>query len=156
MTTAMNSGIMQVGVRHGDTETRRHSLLRRVLRAVSPCLRVSVFNCFLLSSTAYCHLPTAYLFLIPSQSALHPAGPQAGRIIDLWWMMFYVTGAVFLVVMGFLVAALARRRRPYRGVELDVPDVRPEPAGERRMSRAVLAGVALTVAILFVFLVRSF
>jgi cytochrome c oxidase subunit 2 len=108
------------------------------------------------SSTVYCLLTTVYFFLIPSQSALSPAGPQAGRIISLWWMMFYVTGAVFLIVMAFLLAALVRRRRPYGGEAADVPDIRPEPAGERRMSHAVLAGVGLTVVILFVFLVRSY
>ncbi|HEX8720027.1 MAG TPA: cytochrome c oxidase subunit II [Pyrinomonadaceae bacterium] len=109
------------------------------------------------SSTVYCLLSTVYFAQgIPSQSALHPAGPQAERIISLWWMMFYVTGAVFLVVMGLLVASLARSRRPYAGEAADVPDVRPEPGRERRMSRAVLAGVGLTVVILFVFLVRSF
>jgi cytochrome c oxidase subunit 2 len=109
------------------------------------------------SSTGYCLLSTVYFLNgIPSQSALHPAGPQAGRIIDLWWMMFWVTGAVFLVVMGFLVAALVRRRRPDGGEAADVPDVRPEASRERRMSHAVLAGVGLTVVILFVFLVRSY
>jgi cytochrome c oxidase subunit 2 len=66
--------------------------------------------------------------------------------------MFWVTGAVFLVVMGFLVAALVRRG----GEAGDAPDVRPEAAVERRMSRAVLTGVGLTVVILFVFLVHSF
>ena len=107
------------------------------------------------SSTAYCLLPTACLFM-PSQSALHPAGPQAGRIISLWWMMFYVTGTVFLIVMGFLVAALARRRRPYGGEAADVPDTKPEPSRERRMTHVVLTGVGITVVILFVFLVRSY
>jgi cytochrome c oxidase subunit 2 len=100
-------------------------------------------------------LTTVYCF-IPSQSALHPAGPQAERIIDLWWMMLYVTGAVFLVVMGFLVASLVRRRRPYGGEAADAADVKPEPSVERRMSHVVLTGVALTVVILFVFLVRSY
>src|SRR3569832_1055305 len=109
------------------------------------------------SSTVCCLLPTVYLLQgMPSQSALHPAGPQAGRIIGLWWMMLYVTGAVFLVVLGFLVAALVRRRRPYGGEAADVPDVKPEASRERRMSHVVLAGVALTVGILFVFLVRSY
>jgi len=90
------------------------------------------------------------------QSALDPAGPQAGRIIDLWWMMFWVTGAVFLIVMGFLVAALARRRRPYAGEAADLPDVKPEASGERRMSHMVLTGVGITVVILFVFLIKSY
>jgi cytochrome c oxidase subunit 2 len=105
------------------------------------------------SSTVCCLLSTvSFLQGMPSQSALYPAGPQAGRIIDLWWMMFYVTGTVFLVVMGFLVASLVRRRRP----QTAGADVQPEPGAERRMSHAVLAGVGLTVVILFVFLVRSY
>ncbi|HEX8558091.1 MAG TPA: cytochrome c oxidase subunit II [Pyrinomonadaceae bacterium] len=108
------------------------------------------------SSTLHCLLSAVCLLEgMPSQSALHPAGPQAGRIAALWWLMFYVTGAVFLVVMGFLVAALARRRRPHGGEAADAPDVKPEPARERRMTRVVLAGVGLTVVILFVFLVHS-
>ncbi|HEX8189493.1 MAG TPA: cytochrome c oxidase subunit II [Pyrinomonadaceae bacterium] len=108
-------------------------------------------------STAYCLASCLYLLQgLPSQSALHPAGPQAGRIISLWWMMFYVTGAVFLITMGFLAAALARGRRPYGGEAADVPDTKPEASGERRMSLVVLTGVALTVVILFVFLVSSF
>ena len=106
-------------------------------------------------STVYCLLSTVYL-LMPSQSALHPAGPQAGRIISLWWLMFYVTGAIFLVVMALLVAALVRRRRPYSGEESDAPDVKPEPARERRMSQLVIAGVAATVLVLFVFTVHSY
>ncbi|HJQ35307.1 MAG TPA: cytochrome c oxidase subunit II [Pyrinomonadaceae bacterium] len=116
------------------------------------------------SSTVYCLLSTVYfspsaVYLLTdlrSQSALDPAGPQAGRIISLWWLMFYVTGTVFLIVMAFLVGALVRSRRPRRGETLDVPDVKPEPARERRMSHVVLTGIALTVVILFVFLVNSF
>jgi len=117
------------------------------------------------SSTVYCLPSTVYFFPfaaylladgLRSQSALDPAGPQAGRIISLWWLMFYVTGAVFLIVMAFLVGALVRSRRPHRGEASDVPDVKPEPARERRMSHVVLTGIALTVVILFVFLVNSF
>ena len=109
------------------------------------------------STFALCLLPFAFFADgLRSQSALDPAGPQAGRIISLWWLMFYVTGAVFLVVMAFLVGALVRSRRPLRGEAADVPDLRPEPARERRMSHVVLTGVGLTVVILFVFLVHSF
>ena len=116
-----------------------------------------------LSIFAFCLLPFAFcVSSLPSsvfagsQSALEPAGPQSGRIISLWWLMFYVTGAVFLIVMGFLVAALARSRRPRGGASADAPDVRPDAGRERRMSRVVLAGIAGTVVILFVFLVHSF
>jgi cytochrome c oxidase subunit 2 len=100
-------------------------------------------------------LPSAFC-LLPSQSALDPAGPQAGRIIGLWWLMFYVTGAVFLVVMGFLLASILRRRHARDGVDENVADTRPDAGTERRMSHVVLAGIAATVLILFVFLIYSF
>jgi cytochrome c oxidase subunit 2 len=101
-------------------------------------------------------LPFAFL-LLPSQSALDPAGPQAARIINLWWLMFYVTGAVFVVVMGFLVVSLFRSRRTASGVETgDAPNTRPDPGTERRMSHVVWGGIGATVVILFVFLVYSF
>jgi cytochrome c oxidase subunit II len=88
-----------------------------------------------------------------SQSALDPAGPQAARIISLWWLMFYVTGAVFLVVMFFLAASLLHARE---GDDENAPDTRPRADTERRMSRVVLGGIVATVLILFVFLVYSF
>ena len=44
-------------------------------------------------------------------SALDPAGPQAERIGDLWWLMFWVCTAVFLAVLAALLLALLRGRR---------------------------------------------
>jgi cytochrome c oxidase subunit 2 len=44
------------------------------------------------------------------QSALHPAGVQAARIEQLWWLMFWVCTAVFIAVMLGLAVALARGR----------------------------------------------
>jgi cytochrome c oxidase subunit 2 len=105
------------------------------------------FNCLLL---------TAFCLLLPSQSALDPAGPQSGRIISLWWLMVYVTGAVFLVVMFFLLAALFRSRRGREGEDRDAPITELDAGRERRMSHVVLAGIGATVIILFVFLVHSF
>ena len=46
------------------------------------------------------------------QSALDPAGPQAARIGGLWWLIFGVCTAVYVLVMGGLAAALWRRHRP--------------------------------------------
>jgi cytochrome c oxidase subunit 2 len=48
--------------------------------------------------------------MMPSsiQSALHPAGVQAARIEQLWWLMFWVCTAVFIAVMLGLAMALVR------------------------------------------------
>ncbi|HYG11179.1 MAG TPA: cytochrome c oxidase subunit II [Pyrinomonadaceae bacterium] len=90
------------------------------------------------------------------QSALDPAGPQAGHINGLWWLMFYTLSAVFLIVMCLLLVAAFRRRRPLSGDRTDEPDTKPDPGRERRMSHAVMGGVGITVIILFVLLVSSF
>jgi cytochrome c oxidase subunit II len=42
------------------------------------------------------------------QSALHPAGVQAARIEQLWWLMFWVCTAVFVAVMLAVAVAVAR------------------------------------------------
>jgi cytochrome c oxidase subunit II len=109
----------------------------------------------------YCLLLTAYCLLLLSgcagvQSALDPAGPQAGRIGGLWWLMLYTLTAVFIIVMAVLVVAAFRPRGAYRGETERAPETKPEPGRERRMSRAVIGGVAATVVILFVLLVSSF
>ncbi|NPV08831.1 MAG: cytochrome c oxidase subunit II [Anaerolineae bacterium] len=42
--------------------------------------------------------------------ALSPGGYIAARIASLWWFMFAIGAAVFLVVTAYLLLALARRR----------------------------------------------
>lgn len=95
------------------------------------------------------------------QSALDPEGPQAARLAKLWWLFFYVSAVVFVLVMVALVAAVrrARVRRDETLTALDVtdePTVAPAPAGERRMTNAVVGATAATVVIMFVLLVASF
>jgi cytochrome c oxidase subunit 2 len=48
--------------------------------------------------------------MMPSsiQSALHPAGVQAARIEQLWWLMFWVCTAVFVTVMTAVAIAVVR------------------------------------------------
>ena len=41
------------------------------------------------------------------QSARGPASPQAAAITRLWWLMFRVGTAVFLIVSGALVFAVS-------------------------------------------------
>jgi cytochrome c oxidase subunit 2 len=91
------------------------------------------------------------------QSALDPAGPQSGRISGHWWLMFYTLSAVFLIVMCVLLAAAFRTRRSVSSSETaNLPDVKPEPGRERRMSHTVAGGIVVTIIILFVLLLSSF
>jgi cytochrome c oxidase subunit 2 len=74
------------------------------------------------------------------QSVLDPAGPQAAHISWLWWLMFWVTTAVFVIVFALVLAAMWRggRARPSA-----------DEAADRPLAAAVSVGVALTVVILF-------
>jgi cytochrome c oxidase subunit 2 len=96
-----------------------------------------------------------------TQSALNPTGPKALSISRLWWLMFYVCTAVFiLVLVAMLWAVFHARRKPDRTLtELpatDEPILAPVPAEEQRMTRVVIGAVIVTIAILFVFLITSF
>lgn len=77
------------------------------------------------------------------QSAVHPAGPAAAEIAWLWWLMFFVLGAVSLLV--FVLFAIAIRRRPPR-------DHRQPPLGERFI---VIGGIVLPSIVLLVLLLFS-
>jgi cytochrome c oxidase subunit II len=85
-------------------------------------------------------------------SALVPAGPQAARIGHLWWLMFWVCSAVFLLVMAALAVGLVRDRAP---AERNVPPGPVPPETRRRFTRVVAGAVAVTAIILFVFLFAS-
>ena len=76
-----------------------------------------------------------------AQSVLDAAGPQAAAIEWLWWLIFFISFAVFVVVMTVLAIAVLRR------------NVRP--SSEVIMTRWVVAASAMTVVILFVWLVSS-
>jgi cytochrome c oxidase subunit 2 len=96
-----------------------------------------------------------------AQSPLSPAGLEAESINRLWWLMFYVCSAVFvLVIAAMLLAVLhARRVRERTAAELtatDKPLLKPAGAQEQRMRAVVIGALAVTVVILFVFLIASF
>ena len=78
------------------------------------------------------------------QSALHPAGPGAASVSDLWWLMFWTCTAVYVLVMGALALAVLHRRRRRR----DAPS-------ERTLLRSVVAASAATLVILFGLLFAS-
>jgi cytochrome c oxidase subunit 2 len=88
----------------------------------------------------------ALITLLPTlQSTLHPAGPQAGRILELFDVFLIVSIAVWVLVMAFLVAAVIKGRRRREAIGEDTPG----------MGRAVGAGAALTAATLLALLVAS-
>jgi cytochrome c oxidase subunit II len=75
-------------------------------------------------------------------STLAPAGPDADRIATIWWVMLPVGLAIYVVVLGFGVLAV-RRRRPApsrRLLEVWIP------AGTAGLSAVFLVGLtALTL-----------
>lgn len=88
-----------------------------------------------------------------NQSSLNPAGPAAAHIEFEFALIFWITMAVYCLVLLVLVIAVARRRHSL--------DVMPEPmqtdeASERRARRVVGAAMGVTVLLLFVMLIGSF
>jgi len=81
------------------------------------------------------------------QSALDPAGPQAGRIAHLFWLFTWVCVAVYVITLVFIAIAVVRGRR---NAEPDVSEAR-----EHSLKIGVTAASVLTVLILFVLLVAS-
>jgi cytochrome c oxidase subunit II len=78
-----------------------------------------------------------------SQSALDPAGPQAGRIAQLWWLLLGVSTVVFIIVVAIMLAAVVRSHRADR------------TSSERQMTSVVTGAAVVTTVILFVFLIAS-
>lgn len=49
------------------------------------------------------------------QSAVDPRSPNARSIADLWWILFWLGTAVFIVVMLLVLVAVVRRRHEEQG-----------------------------------------
>jgi cytochrome c oxidase subunit II len=88
------------------------------------------------------------------QSAVDPAGPQAGQVAGLWWLMFAVLGAIFVVVMALTLWALARR---HRGIDQEPLERTHTPGSEteHRLTRTVAGATIATVVVLFTLIVVS-
>jgi cytochrome c oxidase subunit II len=80
-----------------------------------------------------------------AHSALDPAGPQARMAKGLWDPMYATAAVVFVLVMAALLWGALRRRGP--------GELPADPAKERRLRRVVTGATAITIVILFVFLV---
>jgi cytochrome c oxidase subunit 2 len=92
-------------------------------------------------------LPVAAGCFQNRQSVLHPTGPGADRIADLWWIMLAAATAVFLLVMAVLLRALTHRK----------PRAEPHTAGsDKSPTMWVLAGgVALPAVVLIPLLILT-
>jgi len=88
------------------------------------------------------------------QSVLHPEGPQAHQLSNLWWLMFWVCTVVFMLVMVALLLAL--QRRTTESQLMSAPILVPSIEHEQRRRNTVITAVTISVAILFVFLIVSF
>ena len=76
-----------------------------------------------------------------NESAFDPAGPQAGRINALWWYMFGVSAAVWVLVVAALMYAAWRGRRR------EVPDKSDETNQRLRRPVSIAAGVTAVILI---------
>jgi cytochrome c oxidase subunit 2 len=84
-------------------------------------------------------------------SALDAAGPQAGRIENLWWIFFWVSTVVFVLVVTALLVAVLHRRREERRLSEATKGAGPE----RGLVRAVGGATAVTVVLLLGLLTAS-
>ena len=85
--------------------------------------------------------------VIPIQSALDSAGPQAERIHQLFTFFFWICAAVYVITILFFVVAILRGRR--RSI------VEDNPANDRRLGIFVGTCSAITIVTLFVLLFSS-
>ncbi len=92
------------------------------------------------------HFITASVLLqTDPPSTLDPRGPAAANIAELWWIMFFLGAAIFVLVLALLVYGLFAPRQ--------------QTADERSGNRWILAGgiamPAVVLAVVFGFSIRS-
>jgi cytochrome c oxidase subunit 2 len=80
------------------------------------------------------------------QSMLGAAGPHAAGVESLWWLFFWITAGVYVLVMIALLVAVLRHRRP--------ADPR-DPAASRRAGVVITGATGVTLVLLFVLLISS-
>src|SRR5256885_15962759 len=92
--------------------------------------------------------------MTPFQSALDPAGQQASHIATLWWGMFALLTAIFVIVVAAALWALTRRHRGIEQEPLERTHI-PSAQTEARLTRIVGGATIVTVAIIFALIVFS-
>ncbi|SRR5579884_1522620 len=88
------------------------------------------------------------------QSAVNPAGPQAGRIDTLWWSFFWLLGVIFIIVMILTLLTLRRPRRDFDQQRIETTHKASEET-DSRLRRIITGATILTIVILFVLIVAS-
>jgi cytochrome c oxidase subunit 2 len=88
-----------------------------------------------------------------NQTSLNPVGPAASHIEFEFALIFWITTAVYCIVLLALVIGVVRSRN-----SLDtIPDpMKPSDESERRTRRSVAGAMVVTVVLLFIMLVGSF
>jgi cytochrome c oxidase subunit II len=82
---------------------------------------------------------------VQQHSVLHPAGPQAARIVVLWHQLATTATIVFILVVAATLYAVLHRRRD--------PDDRF--TDDRRAGRAIITAIGATVTVLLLFVCAS-
>jgi len=88
-----------------------------------------------------------------NQSAVESAGIQSQRLETLWWVFLGITSVVYLIVMALLMIAFFRVRRTNAE---SVPEIKPDPARDKKVSNIIKGAVAITVITLFALMITSF
>jgi cytochrome c oxidase subunit 2 len=86
------------------------------------------------------------------QDALRPAGPQAERIADLWWLTLALCAVVAIVILAVFLQGLWRAPRATEATSADISSLSRH---EGRLHRGVIWGTALSTVGLIVLLVAS-
>lgn len=96
-----------------------------------------------------------------TQSALAPAGPQAGAIARLWWFFFVVLSAIYVIVIATTLVGVFRKRRAepapdgaplYGSPSTGAPIEARSDSSERRLASVIVVATGATILILIVFL----
>jgi len=94
---------------------------------------------------------------IRTQSALDAAGTQAGSIEHLWWIYFWITAVVWVLVVAAALWTVRRKQQVAPDVvSPPAPEIAPPPDQTRRTHGVIGGLVGLTVIILFVLLIGDF
>ena len=80
------------------------------------------------------------------QSMLGAAGPHAGGVESLWWLFFWITAVVYVLVIVATIVAVLRRGRP-----VDPRD----PAASRGAGVVIASATGVTLVLLFILLISS-
>ncbi len=83
---------------------------------------------------------------------LDARGPAAANIAELWWVMFVLGTAIFLLVVGIVLAIVLKRRSQ---ADTDAVDQRPDQRDNRWIMVGGIIMPLIVLAVVFGFTMRS-